>query len=109
MVHNELKEEFSWEKTHIHKTSLPKPDLTNESLPKTVQSYDTNEEKLLFQSFYKQKSLNLIRFRLTMVGLSGLEPPTPTLSGWCSNQLSYSPILNKKRFPSTIMGFFPYC
>ena len=27
-----------------------------------------------------------------LVGLSGLEPPTPTLSGWCSNQLSYSPI-----------------
>ena len=29
-----------------------------------------------------------------LVGLSGLEPPTPTLSGWCSNRLSYNPILN---------------
>lgn len=28
-----------------------------------------------------------------LVGLSGLEPPTPTLSGWCSNLLSYNPIL----------------
>ena len=27
-----------------------------------------------------------------VVGSSGLEPPTPTLSGWCSNQLSYEPI-----------------
>jgi len=27
-----------------------------------------------------------------VVGMSGLEPPTPTLSGWCSNQLSYIPI-----------------
>ena len=27
-----------------------------------------------------------------LVGLSGLEPPTPTLSGWCSNRLSYIPI-----------------
>ena len=26
--------------------------------------------------------------------MSGLEPPTPTLSGWCSNLLSYIPILN---------------
>ena len=24
-----------------------------------------------------------------LVEISGLEPPTPTLSGWCSNQLSY--------------------
>ena len=28
-----------------------------------------------------------------LVGLSGLEPPTPTLSGWCSNLLSYNPIV----------------
>ena len=27
----------------------------------------------------------------SLVGLSGLEPPTPTLSGWCSNRLSYKP------------------
>ena len=31
-----------------------------------------------------------------LVGLSGLEPPTPTLSGWCSNRLSYNPIYIKK-------------
>ena len=28
-----------------------------------------------------------------LVGMSGLEPPTPTLSGWCSNRLSYIPIM----------------
>ena len=28
-----------------------------------------------------------------LVEMSGLEPPTPTLSGWCSNLLSYNPIL----------------
>ena len=27
-----------------------------------------------------------------LVGMNGLEPSTPTLSGWCSNQLSYIPI-----------------
>ena len=30
-------------------------------------------------------------FSLTMVGPSGLEPPTPRLSSVCSNQLSYEP------------------
>ncbi len=29
-----------------------------------------------------------------LVGMNGLEPSTPTLSGWCSNQLSYIPIKN---------------
>ena len=28
-----------------------------------------------------------------VVEASGLEPPTPTLSGWCSNLLSYASIL----------------
>ena len=28
-----------------------------------------------------------------LVEASGLEPPTPTLSGWCSNLLSYASIL----------------
>ena len=27
-----------------------------------------------------------------VVEMSGLEPPTPTLSGWCSNLLSYIPL-----------------
>ena len=26
-----------------------------------------------------------------LVGLVGLEPMTPTMSTWCSNQLSYNP------------------
>lgn len=28
---------------------------------------------------------------LSLVGLVGLEPMTPTMSTWCSNQLSYNP------------------
>ena len=28
-----------------------------------------------------------------LVVASGLEPPTPTLSGWCSNRLSYATII----------------
>ena len=29
---------------------------------------------------------------IVLVGMGGLEPLTPTLSGWCSNRLSYIPI-----------------
>ena len=40
-----------------------------------------------------------------MVGLSGLEPPTPTLSGWCSNQLSYNPICARSLQCCKLFGF----
>src|SRR5690554_564263 len=31
--------------------------------------------------------------RVCLVGTSGFEPPTPTMSRWCSNQLSYVPAM----------------
>ena len=34
-----------------------------------------------------------------MVGLGGLEPPTPSLSGMYSDQLSYRPNTNEKKNP----------
>ena len=44
---------------------------------------------------------SLCSFQGTMVGESGLEPPTSRLSGVCSNQLSYEPVLVE------VIGFEP--
>ena len=46
----------------------------------------------MWKIFYPQKKTKPLRLCFRLVGLSGLEPPTPTLSGWCSNLLSYNPI-----------------
>ncbi len=39
-----------------------------------------------------------------MVRPSGLEPPTPTMSRWCSNQLSYGRIMLSVTTGSNISG-----
>ena len=38
----------------------------------------------------------------SMVGLSGLEPPTSRLSGVCSNLLSYNPIATFAMLPRLV-------
>ena len=58
---------------------------------------------LLSSLFSFQCTLRLAK--RTMVGSSGLEPPTSRLSGVCSNQLSYEPI--GLRRPSTLPGSCP--
>ena len=39
-----------------------------------------------------------------LVEMSGLEPPTPTLSGWCSNRLSYISIWFVLTSLATLVG-----
>ena len=50
-------------------------------------------------SVFNEQSLVLLKKQKYLVGLSGLEPPTSRLSGGCSNQLSYKPMVFFRRCP----------
>ena len=73
-----------------------------------VQKQGSNEPK---QTIKKGSSVVLLPFycyakrSCVLVEASGLEPPTPTLSGWCSNLLSYASILNSFRHRASFFYF----
>lgn|GEM_PF-1092996 len=56
---------------------------------------DRTDDPLLAKQVLSQLSYGPLS--CNMVGLGGLEPPTPRLSSVCSNQLSYKPIYRRKR------------
>ena len=58
-------------------------------LPTGIFLYSLRSYKVVF---YQTKNLVHLN-EVYLVEASGLEPPTPTLSGWCSNLLSYASIL----------------
>lgn len=65
---------------------------------------------VLYQLSYAPSSLaRCCGLRLTVVGLSGLEPETSRLSGVCSNHLSYKPIRGAVARSGHARPRFPLC
>ena len=75
------------------------------SLVKQVNCWKFSFHENFFASLVSVNHLILIRLGGSLVGLSGLEPPTSRLSGVRSNRLSYKPICPAFRFfPSKAVG-----
>ena len=58
---------------------------------------DRTDDPLLAKQVLSQLSYTPGSGFRYLVGLGGLEPPTPALSRRCSNQLSYRPLLESSR------------
>ncbi len=74
-------------------SSLPSRLYPIPTTPYFGASRDRTDDPLLAKQVLSQLSYGPVFFpsRLSFVGLSRLEPPTPRLSSVCSNQLSYRP------------------
>ena len=67
---------------------LPSTLHTMETLPSFAPTVGVIGSSWLSQN---QEKTDPWRICFSLVGLVGLEPMTPTMSTWCSNQLSYNP------------------
>ena len=60
------------------------------------KKYGTDKENLILKK--ADQLYKLLIGLLKLVGTSELESPTPTMSRWCSNQLSYAPVAEGAKY-----------
>ncbi len=92
-IHNRLSASLRLPQAFVHWTSsrLHPPLAAVGSGPLRVIGSD----RLSQNQSKGDRSFRMVPFAL--VGLVGLEPMTPTMSTWCSNQLSYNPMRSTQK------------